>query len=195
MTSLLSLQLMKKLSMNELGRISTANYKKKTKIPVSVILDNVRSMNNIGSIFRTCDAFIVEKIFLCGITASPPHKEITKTALGATDSVDWEYFENIVELVKNIKKNGTKVFLVEQTDHSIPLNQFGFKDTKIAVVFGNEVFGVSEELLPLCDGVIEIPQCGTKHSLNVAVAAGIVLWELFKNSQDLFNKKNVTLQV
>ena len=168
---------MKKLSMSELGRISSNEFKKTPKTPVIVILDNIRSMNNVGSIFRTCDAFAVEKLYLCGITATPPHKDIAKTALGATESVDWEYAENVVELVHHLKKENIKVFLVEQTDDSIFLNQFQFPEEKIAVVFGNEVFGVTEGLLPICDGAIEIPQHGTKHSLNVTIAAGIVLWE------------------
>jgi tRNA G18 (ribose-2'-O)-methylase SpoU len=143
-------------------------------------------MNNVGSIFRTCDAFAVEKLYLCGITAKPPHKDITKTALGATESVNWEYAENVVELVCHFKKNNTKVFLIEQTNNSVFLNHFKFPTEKIAIVLGNEVFGVTEELLPLCDGAIEIPQLGTKHSLNVTIAAGIVLWEcLNRNLEDL----------
>jgi tRNA G18 (ribose-2'-O)-methylase SpoU len=168
---------MKKLSMSELGRVTPEEFKKTQKIPVVVILDNIRSMNNVGSIFRTCDAFAVEKIYLCGITATPPHKDIAKTALGATESVDWEYAENVVDLVHQLKKDNTKVFLIEQTDNSIFLNQFQFPKEKIAIILGNEVFGVTEELLPICDGAIEIPQHGTKHSLNVTIAAGIVLWE------------------
>ena len=167
--------------MNELNRITPDQFKKNTKTPIIVILDNIRSMNNVGSIFRTCDAFIVEKLYLCGITAKPPHKDIAKTALGATESVDWEYVENVVELVQQLKQNNTKVYLIEQTDHAIPLNQFQFPEGKIAIVLGNEVFGVTEALLPICDGAIEIPQHGTKHSLNVTIAAGIVLWEKFKN--------------
>jgi len=168
---------MKKLSMDELKRVTPDEFKKTSKIPVIVILDNIRSMNNVGSIFRTCDAFTIEKLYLCGITATPPHKDIAKTALGATESVDWEYAENVVDLVHHLRKNNTKVFLIEQTDRSVFLNQFQFPKEKIAVVFGNEVFGVTEALLPICDGVIEIPQHGTKHSLNVTIAAGIVLWE------------------
>jgi len=163
--------------MNELGRISPTEFKTIAKIPIFVILDNIRSMNNVGSIFRTCDAFLIEKLYLCGITANPPHKEITKTALGATDSVDWEYAENVVDLVQQLRKNNIKVYLIEQTDQSIPLQHFQFPEEKIAIVLGNEVFGVSEDLLSICDGAIEIPQHGTKHSLNVAIAAGIVLWE------------------
>ena len=164
--------------MDELNRITPDEFKKKSKIPVIVILDNIRSMNNVGSIFRTCDAFAVEKIYLCGITATPPHKDIAKTALGATESVDWEYAENVVDLVHQLQKENIKVFLIEQTDDSVFLNRFQFPKEKIAIVLGNEVFGVTEELLPICDGAIEIPQHGTKHSLNVTIAAGIVLWEL-----------------
>ena len=163
--------------MDELNRITPDEFKKKSKIPVIVILDNIRSMNNVGSIFRTCDAFAVEKIYLCGITATPPHKDIAKTALGATESVDWEYAENVVDLVHQLQKENIKVFLIEQTDDSVFLNQFQFPNEKMAIVLGNEVFGVTEELLPICAGAIEIPQHGTKHSLNVTIAAGIVLWE------------------
>ena len=166
--------------MNELGRISSEEFKKTPKIPVIVILDNIRSMNNVGSIFRTSDAFAVEKLYLCGITATPPHKDIAKTALGATESVDWEYAENVVDLVHRLRNNNTKVYLIEQTDHSVFLNQFQFSEEKIAIVFGNEVFGVNEDLLPICDGAIEIPQHGTKHSLNVTIAAGVVLWECLR---------------
>jgi tRNA G18 (ribose-2'-O)-methylase SpoU len=168
---------MKKLSMSELNRMTPEEFKRKSKIPVIVVLDNIRSMNNVGSIFRTCDAFAVEKLYLCGITATPPHKEISKTALGATESVDWEYAENVVDLTYQLKKDNIKVFLIEQTDSAVFLNRFIFPQVKIAIVFGNEVFGVSEALLPICDGAIEIPQHGTKHSLNVTIAAGIVLWE------------------
>ena len=171
---------MKKLSLSELNRITPKEFKKQEKSPIIVILDNIRSMNNVGSIFRTCDAFVVEKLYLCGITATPPNKDITKTALGATESVDWEYAENVEDLVINLKKNNIKVYLVEQTDRSVYLNEFIFPKEKIAIVLGNEVFGVSDALLPLCDGAIEIPQQGTKHSLNVTIAAGIVLWEAFK---------------
>ena len=167
--------------MNELNRITPEQFKKSAKIPLIVILDNIRSMNNVGSIFRTCDAFAVEKLYLCGITAKPPHKDITKTALGATESVHWDYVENVVTLVQQLKQNNIKVYIIEQTDHSIFLDQFQFPEEKMAIVLGNEVFGVSEALLPICDGAIEIPQHGTKHSLNVTIAAGIVIWEIFKN--------------
>ena len=173
---------MKKLSLSELNRITPEEFKKQTKIPVIVILDNIRSMNNVGSIFRTCDAFAVEKLYLCGITATPPNKDITKTALGATESVDWKYAESVEDLVVNLKQKNIKVYLVEQTDNSILLDKFQFSNERIAIVLGNEVFGVTDALLPLCDGAIEIPQQGTKHSLNVTIAAGIVLWEIFQNA-------------
>ena len=172
---------MKKLSMDELQRSSIEDFKNSGKHPLVVVLDSVRSMSNVGSIFRTCDGFAVEKLFLCGITAQPPHKEITKTALGATESVDWEYRQDVVELVIQLKNEHFKVFLIEQTDNSIMLDQFQYQpQDKIAIVLGNEVFGVDEKLLPLCDGVIEIPQYGTKHSFNVTIAGGIVIWEIIK---------------
>jgi tRNA G18 (ribose-2'-O)-methylase SpoU len=177
---------MKKLSLSELNRITPDEFKEQSKIPVIVILDNIRSMNNVGSIFRTCDAFVIEKLYLCGITATPPHKNITKTALGATESIDWEYVENVKELVGHLKNNNIKVYLIEQTDSSVLLNRFQFPKEKMAIVLGNEVFGVTDTLLPLCDGAIEIPQQGTKHSLNVTIAAGIVLWEAFKIYRDFF---------
>ena len=166
--------------MNELNRVTPEQFKNQAKTPLIVILDNIRSMNNVGSIFRTCDAFAVEKLYLCGITAKPPHKDIAKTALGATESVDWEYVENVVGLVKRLKENNIKIFIIEQTDNSTFLQNFQFPEEKKAIVLGNEVFGVTEELLAICDGVIEIPQHGTKHSLNVTIAAGIVIWEAFK---------------
>jgi 23S rRNA (guanosine2251-2'-O)-methyltransferase len=172
---------MKKLSMDELNRTSVEAYKNIEKKPMVVVLDNIRSMSNVGSIFRTCDAFAIEKLYLCGITAKPPHKEITKTALGATESVDWEHHYDVIDLVRYLKKENYKVYLVEQTDHSIFLNQFQYTpNQKLAVVLGNEVFGVDDRLLPLCDGVLEIPQFGTKHSLNVTIAGGIVIWEIIK---------------
>ena len=172
---------MKKLSMDELQRSSIEEFKNSGKHPLVVVLDSVRSMSNVGSIFRTCDGFAVEKLFLCGITAQPPHKEITKTALGATESVTWEYRQDVVELVNQLKNDHYKVFLIEQTDNSIMLDQYQYQpQDKIAIVLGNEVFGVDEKLLPLCDGVIEIPQYGTKHSFNVTIAGGIVIWEIIK---------------
>lgn len=172
--------------MEELHRVSTEEYKEQKKISLTVILDDIRSMNNVGSIFRTCDGLAVEQLYLCGITACPPNKEISKTALGATESVDWTYFEDVVEAVKNLQNQGYKVYMVEQTDNSIFLQDFKCqKNDKIAIVMGNEVFGVSDKLLPIVDGAIEIPQFGTKHSFNVTIAAGMVMWEIFKSLRDL----------
>lgn len=172
---------MRKLEMEELGRHSAEEHKKVGKIPVAVVLDNVRSMNNVGSVFRSSDAFLVEKIFLCGITARPPHREISKTALGADESVDWEYFEKIDELAGRLKDEGYEVIGIEQTDKSESLDEFTpDPDKKYALVFGNEAFGLSDELLPHLYGAIEIPQFGTKHSLNISVAAGVVLWEFVR---------------
>lgn len=172
---------MKKLSIDELGRVSEEEYHRQRKIPLVIVLDNIRSMHNVGSIFRTCDAFAVEKIFLCGITATPPHKEIEKTALGATNTVQWEYVVDKLDLMAQLKRNGYQIFAVEQTDSSQQLTHFSFlHDIKYAVIVGNEVFGVDEQLLPYCDGAIEIPQIGVKHSLNVSVASAIVIWEVFK---------------
>jgi tRNA G18 (ribose-2'-O)-methylase SpoU len=170
---------MKKLNMDELNRVSPEQFHQQKKFPLVVVLDNIRSMHNVGSLFRTCDAFNVEKIYLCGITAIPPHKEISKTALGATESVAWEYMEDVVHAVQYLKKQKYKVYIVEQTDQSIPLNHWhSTPSEKIAIVLGNEVFGVDDRLLSECDGALEIPQYGTKHSLNVAIAGGIVIWEL-----------------
>ncbi len=172
---------MKKLTTDELHRVSTAQFKEQHKNPVTVVLDNIRSMYNVGSVFRTCDAFNAEKLYLCGITACPPHKEINKTALGATESVDWEHVEDAAALLLQLKHSGYQIFAVEQVDEARELHHFDFPAAgRIALVLGNEVFGVDERLLPLCDGAVEIPQFGTKHSLNVSVAAGIVLWEAVK---------------
>lgn len=172
--------------MEELNRISPEEFKAQTKVPVVVILDSIRSMNNVGSVFRTCDAFNVEKLYLCGITACPPNKEISKTALGATESVDWEHYADVVELVQKLKTEGYSIFVVEQVDESKMLDKFDFSDyEKIALIVGNEVFGVDDRLLPLCNEAIEIPQFGTKHSLNVTIAAGIVIWEATKAKMNL----------
>ncbi len=165
--------------MDELGRMSVDEFKQASKSPVIVILDNIRSMHNVGSVFRTADAFRVEAIFLCGYTPQPPHRDIHKTALGATDTVDWMYFPTTVEAVKEVKEKGYTVFAIEQVAESISLEGFT-AEGKMAIVFGNEVEGVGNEVLPLCDGSIEIPQLGMKHSLNVSVAAGIVLWEVVR---------------
>lgn len=171
----------KKLSMLELNRISVSEFKNAEKFPIVVVLDNVRSLNNIGSIFRTSDAFRIQAIYLCGITGTPPHKEIYKTALGATESVDWKYFETTEEAVHELKKSHFELFAIEQASNSVFLNDVIINEMKpIALIFGNEVNGVSETLMPLMDGCIEIPQFGTKHSFNISVSAGIVLWELYK---------------
>lgn len=172
-----------KLSMEEMHRLSVQEYKAAAKLPLTVVLDNVRSQNNIGSVFRTADAFRVERICLCGICSTPPHRDIHKTALGAEESVDWTYCEDTATCVRQLKAQGYKVYAIEQVDDSIKLNTLPARlGERVAIIFGNEVEGVQEELLPLCDGSIEIPQCGTKHSLNVSCAAAIVLWEFFKNS-------------
>ncbi len=167
--------------MDELGRMSVDEFKQASKTPVIVILDNIRSMHNVGSVFRTADAFLVEAIFLCGFTPQPPHRDIHKTALGATETIDWIYFATTVEAVNAVKEKGYKIFAIEQVEKSVSLEKFSSTE-KIAVVFGNEVEGVSNEVLPLCDGYIEIPQLGMKHSLNISVAAGIVLWEIVRTS-------------
>ena len=172
---------MRKLENSELDRKSIQDFKNSTKTPLIIILDDIRSLNNIGSVFRTSDAFLIEKIYLCGITATPPNKEIHKTALGATETVAWEYAENVLEVIQNLKKEKVKVYAIEQVENSIFLQDFAIeKETKYALVFGNEVFGVNQEAIELCDGTIEIPQLGTKHSLNISVSAGIVIWDLFK---------------
>ena len=174
---------MRKLSVEELHRLTPEQFKRQQKYPITVVLDNIRSMNNVGSIFRTCDAFNVEKLYLCGITATPPQKEIAKTALGATNSVAWEYAEDVVALARRLKTEGYAIILAEQTDGSVMLQDFDFaKYGKIALFVGNEVFGISDGLLPVCDAAVEIPQHGTKHSLNVAVATGIVLWEAVRSA-------------
>ncbi|MGF7232830.1 RNA methyltransferase [Arachidicoccus sp.] len=174
---------MQKLSMDELRRKSVDEFKLAEKKPVIALLDNVRSMNNVGSVFRTADAFLLEAIFLCGYTPKPPHRDIHKTALGATETVNWLSFENILDALKVLKEEGFKVFAVEQASGSISLEQFDFvQHDKIALVLGNEVEGVQQCVIDLCDGCIEIPQYGTKHSLNISIAAGIVLWEATKKT-------------
>ena len=171
---------MRKLRNSELRRLGIEEFKETEKIPLVVVLDNIRSLNNIGSVFRTADAFLVERIFLCGITATPPHKEIHKTALGATDSVDWSYAESTEDLVRELKSEGFEILAVEQAEASLSLNEFRPEENvKYAVVFGNEVKGVQQSVVDLCDACLEIPQFGTKHSLNVSVSCGIVLWDLF----------------
>ncbi|MGB3183287.1 MAG: RNA methyltransferase [Cyclobacteriaceae bacterium] len=171
---------MRKLKTEELERLSIEEFKIKKKIPLVLVLDNVRSMANIGSAFRTGDAFRIEKICLCGITAQPPHREINKTALGATDSVTWQYFEETSQAIEQLQQEGYTVAAIEQAEGSISLEQFQPEETqKTAVVFGNEVFGVSDEVIKRADYCLEIPQFGTKHSLNISVTVGIVTWDFF----------------
>ncbi len=170
---------MRKLRNIELNRLTLKEFKETKKKPLIIILDNIRSLNNIGSVFRTCDAFCIEKIFLCGITATPPHNDIHKTALGAEESVDWEYSENTLDVIKKLKKENYKIYSIEQTENSTMLNNFEpEKDEKIALIFGNEVKGVQQEVVNASMGSIEIPQFGTKHSLNISVSAGIVIWHV-----------------
>jgi tRNA G18 (ribose-2'-O)-methylase SpoU len=171
----------KKRSMDELKRIDVATFKSSEKLPVVVILDNIRSLNNVGSAFRTADAFRIEKIYLCGITAKPPHREIHKTAIGATDSVEWKYYETTISAIKELQQQNYNIVAVEQCQNSILLNRFTPSQTqKTALIFGNEVDGVSQQVLDSCDKVVEIPQYGTKHSLNISVSLGIVLWKVFE---------------
>ncbi|WP_294178074.1 RNA methyltransferase [uncultured Coprobacter sp.] len=172
---------MKKKTILELDRISQEEFKKKNKIPLIVVLDNVRSLNNVGSVFRTSDAFLVKAVYLCGITATPPHPEIHKTALGAEDSVEWRYFEDTNDAVDKLHEEGYVVYAIEQVENSIILYDLQLnKDSKYAVVLGNEVKGVQQNVVDRCDQSIEIPQFGTKHSLNVSVTAGLVIWDFFK---------------
>jgi len=180
---------MRKLTMDELGRKSVADFKLADKKPLVVVMDNIRSMHNVGSVFRTADAFLIAGICLCGFTPQPPHRDIQKTALGATESVDWLYYENTIAAVEALKEQGYKVFAIEQTKGSIFLENFktylsnasnADANKAVAFVFGNEVEGVSEEVLAICDGAVEIPQYGMKHSLNISVAAAIVLWEMVR---------------
>lgn len=172
---------MRKLENSELDRKSIEDFKQSEKTPIILVLDDIRSLHNIGSVFRTSDAFLIEKIYLCGITATPPNKEINKTALGATDTVAWEHSKNVLDVIENLKKEDTTVLAIEQVESAIFLQDFAVeKDKKYALVFGNEVFGVSQEAVAICDGCIEIPQLGTKHSLNISVSVGIVVWDLFQ---------------
>ena len=172
---------MKKLSVIELDRVSKEEIKQLDKTPLVVVLDNIRSLNNVGSVFRSSDAFKLEKIYLCGVTATPPNAEIHKTALGAEDSMDWEYEEDTKTVVEKLKNEGYKVFAVEQVQNSIMLDRVELdKTNKYVLILGNEVKGVQQEVVDMCDFAVEIPQFGTKHSLNVSVAGGIVIWEFFK---------------
>jgi 23S rRNA (guanosine2251-2'-O)-methyltransferase len=171
---------MRKLKNSELDRLSVDDFKDVAKTPLIIILDNIRSLNNIGSVFRTSDAFLIEKIYLCGITATPPHKDIHKTALGSTETVAWEYVENTLDLVNKLKAEGIKICAIEQAENATMLNDFTpLQHTTYALVFGNEVKGVAQEVVSASDLVIEIPQYGTKHSLNISVSVGIVVWDLF----------------
>jgi len=168
--------------MDELNRKSVAEFKNSDKIPVIIILDNIRSMHNVGSVFRTADAFLLQAIYLCGYTPQPPHRDINKTALGATETVEWKYFDTATDAITSVKKLGYSVVAIEQAEKSISLHKYSPKHSdKIAVVFGNEVSGVGDQILKIADACIEIPQLGMKHSLNISVAAGIVLWELVRN--------------
>jgi len=174
---------MRKLKNSELDRLDIDEFKSASKTPLVLVLDNIRSLNNIGSVFRTADSFLIEKIYLCGITATPPNKDIHKTALGATESVAWEYKKSTVDLIAELQKDHL-CLAVEQTENATPLNYFiPETSTKYVLVFGNEVKGVSQEVVDSCQGVLEIPQYGTKHSLNISVSAGIVIWDLWSKLQ------------
>lgn len=175
----------RKLGNEELNRISIDEYKASDKTPIVVVLDNIRSLNNIGSVFRTADAFLIEAVYLCGITAQPPHREIQKTALGATESVTWKHFESTLDAITELKSNNYQIAAIEQAENSVMLNNFKINaNDKIAVVFGNEVKGVEQAVIDQSDVVIEIPQYGTKHSLNISISAGVVLWDLLQKISD-----------
>ncbi|MBU2650267.1 MAG: TrmH family RNA methyltransferase [Bacteroidetes bacterium] len=181
---------MRKLANSELNRLSLEDYRNASKMPVIIILDNVRSLNNIGSVFRSADAFRVEAIYLCGITARPPHREISKTALGATESVKWKYFEETIQAVNELQKNGYRIVAIEQADDSIMLDKWNpDPEENIAVVFGHEVNGVQDNVVEGADLCVEIPQFGTKHSINIAVSAGMVIWQLFLAYRDFLYEK------
>jgi len=172
---------MKKLILDDLNRKNTEEFKQAEKTPIIVVLDDIRSLHNIGSFFRTCDAFLIEKIYLCGITATPPNKEIHKTALGATETVAWEYEKEVMQVVNRLKNENIKIISVEQVEGSVMLNNFTVESNiKYALFFGNEVKGVNQQVINSSDVVIEIPQLGTKHSLNVSVSGGIVIWDIFQ---------------
>ena len=176
---------MRKLKNEELDRLDISEFKTAKKTPIIIILDNIRSLNNIGSVFRTSDAFLIEKIYLCGITAQPPHNDIRKTALGSTETVDWEYAENTIDLVEKLKAENIKIISIEQAENATMLNDFKPQpNTKHAFVFGNEVKGVSQNVVDASDVVIEIPQYGTKHSLNVSVSCGVVVWDVFSKMKN-----------
>jgi len=171
----------RKLKNSELNRLSVTDFKNSDKTPLLVVLDNIRSLNNIGSVFRTCDAFAIEKVYLCGITAQPPHNDINKTALGATESVAWEYATDVFTIINKLKADGVKIIAIEQAENSVALQDLELaKNQKYAVIFGNEVKGIQQSLVNAADYCVEIPQVGTKHSLNISVSCGVVLWDLFK---------------
>ena len=174
---------MKKLKNSELNRIDVKSFKSIKKTPLIVVLDNIRSLNNIGSIFRTCDAFLVSKIYLCGITAKPPNRKINKTALGSTDSVEWEYFKSTIKLIEKLKSEGVKIWSIEQVERAQKLNYIEKIESKLkhAIVFGNEIKGVDQKIIDISENTIEIDQYGTKHSLNVSVTAGIVIWKFYNS--------------
>ncbi len=177
---------MRKLSMEELGRKSVQEFRQSDKTPIIIVLENIRSAYNVGSVFRTSDAFLVEAIYIIGYSAKPPHKEIKKTALGAEETVEWKHFASSAEAIAELRTKGFNVYAAEQAEGSYKLNAIGFEpDEKIAVVFGNEVTGVEQSTIALCDGCIEIPQLGMKHSLNIATAVGVVLWELVRTRMPL----------
>ncbi len=177
---------MRKLKNSELDRLSVDEFKDSKKTPIIIVLDNIRSLNNIGSVFRTSDAFLIEKIYLCGITATPPHKDIHKTALGSTDTVQWEYVKDTLSLVEKLQSEGVKVCAIEQAEHATMLNTFQPEtNTTYALVFGNEVKGVAQNVVSKSDVVIEIPQYGTKHSLNISVSCGVVVWDVFSKLKKL----------
>lgn len=176
---------MKKLSLHELNRVSNEEFKAQAKHPIIIILDNIRSGMNVGSVFRTADAFALEKIYLCGITAQPPHREILKTAIGATESMEWAYAESTVDLIRELKEKNIRIVAVEQAEQSTMLDDFEITDNRpIALIFGNEVKGVSKEVMQEIDECIEVPQFGTKHSLNIAVCAGVVIWEVYQRVKE-----------
>jgi tRNA G18 (ribose-2'-O)-methylase SpoU len=170
---------MRKLGMDELNRLSKDDFEQADKLPIIIILDNIRSLSNVGAFFRSADAFRIGELILCGITACPPHREIHKTALGADETVKWRYFDTTEAACRQLKTEGYRIFAIEQVEDSVPLQNFAF-ESQTAYILGNEVEGVSEQALPYCDGAIELPQAGTKHSINVSVCAGIVMWKLFE---------------
>ncbi|MCZ2459380.1 MAG: RNA methyltransferase [Chitinophagales bacterium] len=176
---------MRKLSMEELGRKTVEEFHRSSKNPIIIVLENIRSAYNVGSVFRTADAFLIEAIYICGYSAKPPHKEIKKTALGAEETVEWKHFKTAKEAIEELEKKNYEVYAVEQAAKSIKLHEMNTDpDKKIAVIFGNEVTGVEQATIDLCEGCIEIPQWGMKHSLNIATAAGVVLWELVRNKAE-----------